>query len=158
MSVVFFKMAGALLLTLCGVGGGMAAAARSQEHWHQVRRFAALLEYLRQAVLYRAMPAADVLAMAALRSDFADFDLERCGSFSQIPLPPVLQRCVGAEIQDGLRELEYAPSESACRTLQHLSSLCREIESDVGAEAALARKLYPRLGGCVGMLAAILLI
>lgn len=158
MSAVFFKVSGALLLTLSGVGGGVAAAARSRERWHQVRRFAALLEYFRQAVHYRAIPAADVLATAALRGDFAGFGLEQCDSFSQIRLPAVLQRCVGTEIRDGLRELECAPRESACRTLQHLTSLCGQIEREVGAEATRAYRLYPRLGGCVGLLAAILLI
>lgn len=157
MSVVFLKLWGALLLVLAGTGGGISAAVARRTRWQQAQRFAMLLEYLWQAVRYRALPAQEVLAMAALRTEFSDFGLENCTAFSQIRPPAALRGTMEAELQSGLRELEYAPRESACRTLQYLAALCRDIERRTGEEARRALKLYPRLGGCLGLLAAILL-
>lgn len=157
MNMILLKITGGLLLVLCGVGSGAAFAAQAQERRRQAQRFAELLDYLWQAVRYRAIPAQEVLTMAALHKDFAGFGLESCSSFAQIRVPPVVQRAMGTEMADGLRALESAPRESACHTLQHLSCLCRDIERKTGAEAERACRLYPRLGGCVGMLAAILL-
>ncbi len=151
------KALGGGLLFLAGTGAGMAAWQRRRERWGQAQCFCRLLAYLLDAVRYQALPARDILAMAACSGAFPGLGLEGCPCFSRLPIPPALDDLF-PELQAGLCALESAPRASACQTLEYLLEQCRAAEQKAQQEAARARTLYPRLGACLGILGAILLL
>ena len=84
------KLCGGALLVLVGTAGGWCAWLQKWERWQRLNQFGRLLSYLLDAIRYRALPGAVLLAMAAGRPEFASLRLEGCRSFSEIPLPPAL--------------------------------------------------------------------
>ena len=157
MTALWARLAGMALLALAGAGGGWSLYRRRLVQWQTVAAFVRLLDALRDTVYYRALPCEEALARAAETPAFAPFRLEHCRSFDQITLPPVLEKSCGPELREGLASLAAAPRDSACRTLSALSALCRRVGEDCRQQAEQTRRLAPRLGGCLGLLAAILL-
>lgn len=151
------KLLGAAMLACAGFGAGVLKCAHLRKQAESIRCFVSLLLYMSDAIHYRALPGPTVLAMAARNPAFAQFALQRCRHFSELPVPPALGACQ-SELREGLRALESAGRESACRTLAHLTALCRAAEQQARQAAAQARALYPRLGACLGLLGAILLL
>lgn len=152
------KLCGGVLLVLVGTAGGWCAWLQKWERWQRLNQFGRLLSYLLDAIRYRALPGAVLLAMAAGRPEFASLRLEGCRSFSEIPLPPDLKEAFGADWAASLAEIEAAPQQTACRTLAYLVAECRKAEQEAARNAAQVRRLCLPLGGSLGLMAAILLV
>lgn len=146
---------GMLLMVLSGGGVGVSLYWKKQENWHQIRCFVHFLEYLLLAIQYQAIPGEELLWQAAQRPEFATLQLHGCENFAQISPPAGLAEGAKAELTQGLARLVEVPHEAACRTLEQLLVLCRRYEKEAGGMAAQARALYPKLGFCVGLMAAI---
>ena len=152
------KLCGGALLVLVGTAGGWCAWLQKWERWQRLNQFGRLLSYLLDAIRYRALPGAVLLATAAGRPEFASLRLEGCRNFSEIPLPPDLKEALGVDWAASLAEIEAAPQQTACRTLAYLVAECRKAEQEAARNAAQVRRLCLPLGGSLGLMAAILLV
>lgn len=152
------RLAGALLLALGCLAGGVAAARRARQRWQAVRAFGRLLRYLEQAICYRTMTGDEVLAKAAAYPEFAALGLAGCRRLGQLRPPAALEPALRQELCADLESLESAPRAAACGTLRRMACLCDAEESALRARAVRAGRLYPRLGGCLGAAAALLLL
>ena len=155
---VVFTLAGGLLLVICGVAGGFAAAIREQNKWQTAHSFLRLLEYTADSIHYKGVPAEEVLSTAAAYPEFAGLGIGSCRRFKELPIPEMFESALRSELQGDLQALELCGRESACQVLESMTHLCRPREEALHQNARLALRLYPRLGGCMGALAAILLI
>ena len=154
---VVLRLLGGVLLVAAGTGGGVAVYARKQRQWRQLHTFARLLDYLRELLAYQALNGRELLARAARYPAFARLGVTGGGTLAALPMPECLPAAVQLEIRQGLEQLALAPRASACATLRRLEALCEEAAAQKQEEARAARRLWPRLGACAGMLAAILL-
>lgn len=157
MTTLFLKFLGGGLLVLCGGGIGWTSACQKREAARRIAAFDRFLQYILEAVRFRRLPGAVVLAMAAQHGDFAPFCPETANAFSQIRPPDCLESELGNELREGLCTLESATQQNACGTLEHLSELCRRAGIQAQEAAGRAQRLYPRMGACLGLLAAIVL-
>ena len=71
--------------------------------------------------------------------------------------PDCLPDALCREIAETLAAAEESPRLTACAALRRLAALCEAEADELAARAHDARRLWPRLGGCLGVLAAILL-
>ena len=133
---VFLRTAGALLLILAGAGGGFAAAARIGTQQRQCHAFARLLAYLAELLEAQGLAGPELLALRP---------------------PDCLPDALCREIAETLAAAEESPRLTACAALRRLAALCEAEADELAARAHDARRLWPRLGGCLGVLAAILL-
>lgn len=157
MITLFLKCLGGGLLVLCGGGIGWTAARQKREIARRISAFEQFLQYVLEAIRFRSLPGAVVLTMAARHKDFSSFCPESITAFSQIRPPDCLDADLGDELREGLCALEAAPHQNVCDTLAHLSELCLRAGSRAQESASRAQKLYPRIGACLGLLAAIVL-
>lgn len=151
------RLAGMLLLTGTGTGGGWALYQRRYEAWRQVHVFAELIDHIAAAIRYQAWPCAQILAGAARDVRFAGLGLEGCTAFSQLPVPPALGGALAAQARQTLCGLGAVPHERACATLAALLAGCRRCEAQAWQQAREARRLYPRLGFFAGLATALIL-
>ncbi|HJD22256.1 MAG TPA: stage III sporulation protein AB [Candidatus Gemmiger faecigallinarum] len=151
-------LAGICLLAGCGAGAGWLLARRSREQWRQAHAFGRLLEYLQAAVRYRTLTGGEVLDKAAAYPEFARLGLEHCPRFGMLRPPDAFDPALRQELSADLEALEGAPRDSACAMLARMLALCRRQETELRKAADAAARLYPRLGGCIGAMAAILLL
>lgn len=150
------RLLGALLLILTGWGCGMAAAQRQQDTWTQLHTFVRLLNRLRTEICYRAQPAADLLAETAADPAFAAFRLADCRELGDLPVPAAFGQALACEVRAGLSALAFVPREEVCRSLEHLAALCADAAEEQRKTVKTVKILYPRLGGCLGAVAALL--
>lgn len=151
-------LTGGVLLVVCGAGIGFLIARAEQNKWRTAHAFSRLLEYTGASIRYKGCPADEVLAGAAIYPEFARLGLDQCLRFSEIPVPGVFGTAVCQELRENLLALETCGKDSACKTLESMILLCQPGEDMLRDHAHNAMRLYPRLGGCFGALAAILLI
>lgn len=156
--MIAFYLGGAVLLIVCGAAGGFAMANREQNKWRSAHAFLRLLEYTADSIRYKGHPAEEVLAAAAAYPEFERLACDSCRRFKDLPIPEVFEPALRAELQGNLQAMECCGRQSACQILEAMIQLCRSSEETLHRNAQAARKLYPRLGGCIGALAAILLI
>lgn len=157
MTNLFLKFLGGGLLILCGGGIGWTSACRKREIARKISDFERFLQYVLESIQFRSLPGAVVLHMASQRTDFAAFCAGPVSTFSQVRPPDCLDQDLTRELRDGLRTLETAPHQNACDTLAHMNEMCRHAGQQAQDAADRALRLYPRMGACLGMLAAIVL-
>lgn len=157
MTALFLKLLGGTLMVVCGWGIGLMAANSKRKTAGSAAAFERFLQYMAEAIRFRSLPGAVILTMAAQHPEFADFFPERATNFSQVQPPDCLAVACGAELQEGLRTIESASRQTACETLAHLSGLCCRTGMKMQESALRAQRLYPRMGACFGLLAAIVL-
>lgn len=155
---LWLRLLGAALLVLTGCGCGAAAYGRRRDAWRQLHTFAKLLWHLQTSLEYKALPAHRLLRTAALYPEFATLGLENCQSFAELPLPPAMSRAVKREIAAELAGLGMAPRHTVCTALRRLYEQSEKDAIQAEQQAAAALQLYPRLGACAGLLAAILFL
>lgn len=158
MIVLAIRTVGMSLLVLAGGGVGFSLYWQKREIWCRASCFVHLLEYLLLGIQYQAMPCEELLQQAALQTEFVSLDLGNCRTFDQISIPAGLPEATREELTRGLTRLSEVPHEVACRTLEQLLALCRSCEQSTQEAAFRARALYPKLGFCIGLLAAILFV
>ena len=78
-------------------------------------------------------------------------------ALSALRPPDCLSDALCREIAETLAAAEESPRLTACAALRRLAALCEAEADEFAARAHDARRLWPRLGGCLGVLAAILL-
>ena len=156
MSLVL-RLLGAVLLVAAGAGGGLAVYKRSYARWRQLHTFARLLSYLQGALSYQALTGDELLQRAAYYPEFAQLGLTKCRTLEELPFPGALSESLKQEIRSGLAQLALESRTNACATLQRLADLTEEEAQNRKEIARSARRLYPRLGACAGILTAILL-
>ena len=154
---LFLRLLGTLLLLLAGMGGGFAAAARAENSRRQLHSFARLLTYLAELLDAQALTGPELLRRAAQDPAFAVFCPAPVESLSALTPPACMPDALRQEVQSSLSAAEEAPRLTACAALRRLAALCEAEADELAARAHDARRLWPRLGGCLGVLAAILL-
>lgn len=154
---LWLRLGGALLLAAACTGAGIAAWAARRRDWQTVHTFAALLDRLRAAIRYQGAPCAQLLEQAAADERFAALGLAGCRSFADIPLPPCLGAALQSEARQVLREIGGVPSPRACALLAALGTQAAQRAEALRRKADDAWRLYPKLGFCAGVAAALLL-
>lgn len=150
------RLVGTLLLACAGAGLGVCGAMRRQKTEQQTRLFARLWTYLEELLTCRALTGPMLLRAAAENPAFAALALPQDGTLTALPLPG-LPKALAGELHTSLAALSGSDRAAACAELHRMAELCRR-EADCQADrAARAMALWPRLGGCVGLLLAILL-
>ena len=149
---------GACLLVLACGGAGVLLALRQKRQWESVHVFNQLLDYLRTGILYRAQAGEELIEDAAAWPDFAALGLGGCQKLRDIPPPTGFGSALQREIADCLAGVEDAPREAGCAALAQLLTLCRAAEEEQRRALREAVRLYPKLGLCAGLMAAIVLI
>lgn len=152
-----FRMLGGILLVLAGGGGGFAVYAHQYAAWRTLHTLEALFRYLQGLLSYQALTGEEMLRRAALYPEFALLFGEKCTLLDELPLPNSVPAEIRMEIRSGLAQLAMEPRQNACRTLQRLAELSADTASQRKKEVQMARRMWPRLGACMGLLAAILL-
>ena len=77
-------------------------------------------------------------------------------TLSALPLPN-LPKALAGELHASLAALGRSDRAAACAELRRMADLCRREADRQADRAARAIALWPRLGGCAGLLLAILL-
>lgn len=154
---LFLRIAGFLLLVCAGAGGGFAAAAQLAENRRQAHTFARLLCRLAELLDAQATAGPELLRRAVRCGEFAAFCPPGAAGLSDLTPPPCLPDALRAEIGENLSAAEESPRPAACAALRRLAALCEEEAAELADRARAARRLWPRLGACLGAMAAILL-
>lgn len=152
------RLAGTLLLACAGAGLGLCGAVRRQAMEKRIRLLARLWTYLQELLASRALTGPMLLRAAAENPAFAALALPADGSCTLVNLPlPVLPRPLAGELCASLTLLGGIDRVAACAELRRMAELCRRAADRQADRAARAMALWPRLGGCAGLLLAILL-
>lgn len=154
----FLYLAGSILLAGCGVGIGYGVAAVCRKRWRTVREFGRLLAYIGTAIQYQNMTGAELFARASHYPEYVCLHLARVTRFGELMPPAAFSSAVQRELTSDLCALESASRDVACNLLNRMEAMCSTQETDLRKAAETALRLYPRLGGCAGILAAILLL
>ena len=154
---LILRLLGTLLLLLAGMGGGFAAAARAESNRRQLHSFARLLTYLAELLDAQALTGPELLRRAVQDPAFAVFCPAPGESLSALAPPACMPEALRQEVQSSLSAAEEAPRLTACAALRRLASRCEAQSAEAAEHCRTARQLWPRLGGCLGALAAILL-
>lgn len=152
------RLIGAALLVIAGWGSGRALSERHVRRWRELRTFTRLLTYLHTEIRYRTLPGEELLAAAGQYEEFRSLNLERCRCMADLPVPAFLEAALAVEVRAGLQRLAFAPLESACLELEHLQSLCGSEERAAREKADDAKRLFPRAGAYLGLMACVLLL
>lgn len=151
------RLLGTSFLVAAGGGGGVMACTKKKTEQHEIYMFSRLFTYMQQYLTYQALTGEELLRHAKAYPQFLRLGLQSCTRLERLPLPKALSSALREEIRSDLCRLSMSPRETACKTLQHLASLCQEAALQKEKEVRMAEKLWPRLGICLGALAAILL-
>lgn len=151
------RFVGALLLILAGAGSGMAVYSHKYSCWRQLYTFSRFLQYLEETLTYQALTGTQLLRRAERYPEFAQIGLARCRELTDVPLPASMPEPLRQEVRSNLEQLAFESRTSACSTLQRMARLCEDAATEKQSEASGALKLWPRLGACLGVFAAILL-
>ena len=154
---LFLHIVGTALLIAAGGGGGWAVCTYQKNTRQQLHTLSRLFRYMQELLSYQALSGEELLKRAGDYPEFAQIGVRSCCVLEKLPLPETLQGTVREEIQSSLRQLSMAPRTNACAILERAASLCGESAEQKHRELLEAKKLWPRLGGCLGALAAILL-
>ena len=150
-------MLGAMLLIATGGGAGLGIYRGRCQSWWKLHTFARLFGYWQGILAYQALTGGELLQRAAMYPAFCKLGVNQCAALSELTPPKELPPPLREEVIQGLRRISGEPRITACDTLRQLSQLCEDAARQRYKEAEYARKLYPRLGLCVGVLAVILL-
>ena len=154
---LLLRLLGTLLLLWAGMGGGFAAAARAENSRRQLHGFARLLTYLAELLDAQALTGPELLRRAAQDPACAVFCPVPGESLSALTPPAGMPDALRQEVQSSLSAAEEAPRLTACAALHRLASRCEAQSAEAAEHCRTVRRLWPRLGGCLGALAAILL-
>ena len=151
-------LGGRMTLLLCAAGGGLglAAAQKQERRWGQVHTFARLLSYIGQTLQYLPLPAADLLERAAAYPEFAALGAAACTQLSDLAPPTALPAPKRDEMQSLLRAAGESDRAGACEMLAAAAALCEDAAAERLPALRQARCLWPKLGVCAGLLAAVL--
>ena len=153
---LFLRLAGALLLGCAGAGIGLSAAARRADCLREIHTFARLLNYLAALLEAQALTGQELLHRAARSPDFAAFCPPGAQALVELCPPAALSAALREEMIAELTAAAESPRPHACAALRRLATLC-EADCRQREEACrTARRLWPKFGGCLGLLAAIL--
>ena len=150
------RLVGTLLLACAGAGLGVCGAMRWQKTEQQTRLFARLWTYLEELLTCRALTGPMLLRAAAENPAFAALALPQDGTLTALPLPG-LPKALAGELRTSLAALAGSDRAAACAELHRMAKLCRREADRQADRTARAMALWPRLGGCAGLLLAILL-
>lgn len=154
---VLLRLLGTCLLVTAGTGAGIFACQRKRKEARQLYIWYRLFFYFRQLLSYQSLTGEEMLMYAKEYPEFEGLQLENCGSLEELPLPEALAASCCKEIHSALLQLAMAPRTVACQTLAHIAQLFHEAAAKKDKEVQAVGKLWPRLGFCAGILAAILL-
>lgn len=144
-------------LVAAGGAGGTAACAHKRSVQREIYTVSRLFSYMQQLLAYQALTGEELLQHAKSYPQFIQLGVQSCTRLETLPLPDALVPSLRSEIRSDLHQLSMAPRETACRTLQHMATLCKEAAMQKEKETQMAEKLWPRLGLCLGALTAILM-
>ena len=152
------RLAGTLLLACAGAGLGVCGAMQRQAVETRIRLLSRLWTYLEELLTCRALTGPMLLRAAAENPAFAALELPPDGdcTLSNLPLPD-LPKALAGELHASLASLGSSDRAAACAELHRMADLCRREADRQADRAARAMALWPRLGGCAGLLLAILL-
>ena len=105
----------------------------------------------------QALTGPELLRRAAQDPAFTVFCPAPGESLSALTPPTCMPDALRQEVQSSLSAAEEAPRLTACAALHRLASRCEAQSAEAAEHCRTARRLWPRLGGCLGALAAILL-
>lgn len=149
-------MLGSVLLFATGVGAGQIVCISHHRAWRQIHTWAQLLLYWENLLQYQALTDRELVGRALLYPEFVKLGLTEGTLLETLPLPRTLPPSVVCEIQQGIQRMALEPRKAACATLQRLASLCEQAAEQRRQKAETAGSFWPRIGGCLGVLAAIL--
>lgn len=154
---VLFRLLGTCFLMAAGTGAGILACQHKRKGWHQLYTWYRLFFYFQQLLGYQSLTGEEMMMYAREYPEFEELQLENCASLEELPLPEMLTAACRKEIRSALFQLAMAPRTVARQTLAHIAELFREAAAQKDREVQAVDKLWPRLGFCAGVLAAILL-
>jgi len=155
---MIFRCFGMILLTAAGWGGGVSLWKRKKARWQQIHTFARLLRYLQNQLEYLALSGDELLVSASAWPEFAALGIQKCRTLQELPVPEGIEQALADEIRTELGRLGLSSRENACRSLCRLERLCAEEAAACKERAGEARSLYPKLGACAGLAAAIIFL
>lgn len=150
------RLVGTLLLACTGAGLGVCGAMRRQAVEKRIRLLSRLWTYLEELLTCRALTGPMLLRAAAENPAFTALDFPADCTLSSLPLPD-LPKALAGELHASLAALSHSDRTAACAELRRMAELCRREADRQADRAARAMALWPRLGGCAGLLLAILL-
>lgn len=153
---LFLRLTGALLLSCAGAGIGLSAAACWADRLREVHTFARLLDYLAALLETQALTGQELLHRAARSPDFAVFCPVEALALAELRPPGALPAALREELASALTAAAESPRPHACAALRRLAALCEQDYHQRADACRAARRLWPKLGGCLGLLAAIL--
>ena len=146
---------GFCIVVLVGGGGGVLLFLREKKQWAQMYAFNRFLAYLESSIRYRAIPGEDLIRTAAAWPELSSLGLDSVSKLRDVAPPQAFGVALRREIVDCLCTIEAVPRESACETLLQVLRLCKAAEEERSHAMQEAGRLYPRLGLCAGLLAAL---
>lgn len=155
--ILLLRFFGSVLLICAGAGSGLSAAAHAEKSRRQIHTFARLLTYLAELLDAQALAGPELLQRAAYYPDFSACIPAKAASLACILPPGGLPDALRQEITAALSAAEEAPRLTACAALHRLAALCEAEAAAQTEHCCSARRFWPRLGACLGALAAILL-
>lgn len=150
------RLLGTLLLACVGAGLGLHAAACQRRTADRLRLWERLWTYLEELLACRTLTGPMLLRCAAENPAFAELSLPVNGTLAALPLPGV-PHALAAELRGSLAMLGGTDRAGARAELRRMAALCRRAADQQADRAAWAMTLWPRLGGCAGLLLSVLM-
>ena len=133
---------------------------RSRPHRHAAAAVPCLCPaavYLAELLEAQALAGPELLARAARCPAFSACCPAGTAALSALRPPDCLSDALCREIAETLASCRRIPAPDCLCRARRLAALCEAEADEFAARAHDARRLWPRLGGCLGVLAAILL-
>lgn len=154
---LILRTVGAMLLLSTGLGGGLGLCHHKAQVWWRLHTFSRLFAYWQGVLTYQTLTGVELIQRASVYPAFRKLGVDQCVTLAELPPPEELSAPLREEIAQGLGRIAGEPRMTACDTLRQLSQICEDAAVQKYKEAENARRLYPRLGLCAGVLAVILL-
>lgn len=150
------RLLGTLLLACAGAGLGLHAAICQRQITDRLQLLEKLWIYLEELLACRALTGPMLLRCAAESPAFTALSLPTEGTLAALPLPGV-PHGLAVELRGSLAMLGGAARAGARAELRRMAALCRRAADRQADRAAWAMTLWPRLGGCAGLLLSVLM-
>ena len=148
---------GALLLTAAGLWCGQEAAAIWKRQRRCLEEMVRLLQQILDAVRYRRLPAGEILAELQ-QSGYVYTHSERCSTLQQLAPPDCLTGEAARRFQDCMRRVGHLAAQPQCEDLQRTIDWFAAQAAAIRQKEQAAAAVCPRVGLCVGAMAALALL
>jgi hypothetical protein len=152
--LIGIRIAGAVLILLCGWCCGEAAVQKLSARHKALEDTLRLLERIGQEIEYRKAPLPAVLGALRREGAYPSLALDECADLQTLAAPACLARGEQTLFEECFSGMGHSACAAECQRLQYYMVRFRQAAADAQEKENQARRVYPRLGlGAAAMVA-----